>query len=85
MFTKHTIGTDRAVGVQLQNLRVFSNMTQQQAANRLNLDLSYLVGIEEGMVRPTSRELIQIVQLYDIAPSRAFAVAGRSPDVDSSL
>jgi transcriptional regulator with XRE-family HTH domain len=85
MITKHTVDVDRAVGVQLQNLRLFRNLTRHQAASLLKLDLTHLAAIEEGDVRPCPATLINIARSYDIPPSRIFSVAMHSPDIDSSL
>ena len=67
---------DRAVGVQLQNLRIFKGYAREEAARHLNVTSHHLEAVEEGAVRPEPALLLEMAGLYDVAPSRIFIVAG---------
>ena len=67
---------DRAVGVQLQNLRIFKGYAREEAARRLNVTSHHLEAVEEGVVRPEAALLLEMAGIYDVPPSRIFTVAG---------
>ena len=67
---------DRGVGVQLQNLRVFKGYSREEAARRLRVTLDHLEAVEEGVVRPEPSLLLEMAGIYEVPPSRIFAVAG---------
>lgn len=68
--------SDQAVGVQLQNLRIFKGYSREEAAQRLGATSDHLEAVEEGVVRPEPALLLEMTNIYDVPPSRIFTVAG---------
>ena len=68
--------SDRAVGVQLQNLRIFKGYSREEAAERLSATSDHLEAIEEGSIRPEPALLFEMAGVYEVPASRVFAVAG---------
>ncbi len=66
---------DKAVGVQLQNLRVFVRLTREEAAARLEIGNDALDEIERGDLRPPSELLLKMAKIYEVPPSRVFTIA----------
>ena len=67
---------DRAVGVQLQNLRIFKGYSREEAAHRLGATSDHLEAVEEGTVRPEPALLLEMADIYEVPPSQIFTVAG---------
>lgn len=67
--------SDKAVGVQLQNLRVFQGLSRDDAARRLGISSSVIRGIENGDVRPQPALLLEMARVYEVPPSRVFDIA----------
>ncbi len=66
---------DRAVGVQLQNLRIFVRLTREEAAAYLKIGNDTLDDIERGDLRPSSELLLKMAKTYEVPPSRVFTIA----------
>ena len=66
---------DRAVGVQLQNLRIFKGYSRDEAAQRLGVTSNQLEAVEEGGVRPEPTLLLKMAGIYEVPASRIFTVA----------
>ena len=75
--------SDQAVGVQLQNLRIFKGYSRDEAAQRLNATSDHLEAIEEGVVRPEPALLLGMADVYEVPASRIFAVAGAALSTSS--
>lgn len=67
--------TDRAVGMQLQSLRIYAGMDHANAAHELGMSSSVLSAFEEGRARPTAATVLAMATLYAVAPSVMFAIA----------
>lgn len=85
MIVERNTDMDRAVGVQLQNLRIFRTLTREDAALKLSIENNLLAEIEDGRLRPTPHLLLKMASVYAVPASRVFSVAMHTPDVDSSM
>ena len=74
---------DQAVGVQLQNLRIFKGYSREEAAQRLSATSDHLEAIEEGIIRPEFALLLEMAEVYGVLPSRVFTVVGASSNACS--
>ncbi len=66
---------DKAVGVQLQNLRIFVRLTREEAAVELEIGDDILDEIERGDLRPSPELLLKMAKTYEVPPSRVFTIA----------
>ena len=66
---------DKAVGVQLQSLRVFNGLSRDDAARRLGISSSAIERVENGDVRPKPALLLEMARVYEVPPSRVFDIA----------
>ena len=71
---------DRAVGGQLQNLRIFVRLTREEAAAHLEIGNDTLDGIERGDLRPSPELLLKMAKTYEVPPSRVFTIAQAKDD-----
>ena len=75
---------DKAVGVQLQNLRICAGLAREEAAARLKVSHDVLNTIERGDLCLSSRLLLKATDVYEAPQSRIFTVAvgktGVAPD-----
>lgn len=73
---------DTAVGVQLQNLRVFRGLSREDAAGQLGVSLSFIEALESGYARPQPDLLLRMARIYGVPPSRVFAISKVTQDPD---
>ncbi len=73
---------DTAVGVQLQNLRVFRGLSREGAAGQLGVSPGFVDALESGYARPHPDLLLQMARIYDVPPSRVFAICAVTQDPD---
>ena len=73
---------DTAVGVQLQNLRIFRSLSRDAAAERIGVSPGVLEAVEGGRIRPSSDLLLDMARIYEVPPSRVFAICEAMQDPD---
>ena len=70
--------TDKAVGTQLQSLRVYAGLGIACAAERLSIGAEELGAYEAGAQRPQPSVLLAMAECYEVPPSRMFALLAAS-------
>ena len=58
----------QVVGTNINRLRVAKGITQEEAAHRADIDLTYWGGIERGRRNPSLLVLVRIAQTLSISP-----------------
>lgn len=64
--------THRKFGERLKELRGKKNLTQEDLADKVGVDRSYMGFLERGEKNPTLRNLIRIAKAFDISLSELF-------------
>jgi transcriptional regulator with XRE-family HTH domain len=64
--------THRKFGERLKELRGKKNFTQEDLADKVGVDRSYMGFLERGEKNPTLRNLVRIAKAFDISLSELF-------------
>lgn len=64
--------THKKFGERLKELRGKHNLTQEDLADKVGVDRSYMGFLERGEKNPTLRNLIRIAKSFDVSLSELF-------------